>query len=227
MASIYEAVARELPYTIALLIWVIIVVYPLTLGTYKLMIKQGTPHIKAVYYNRKIIHILAGGVVSILIPLLGYETLYTIVPMVILLAILVYLPHKKGKLLYWFQDPDNINEVHFVIMWGLVMSLSWLIFKSWIYGVIPVAFMSFGDGVTGIVRNLLYSRRNKSWYGNLAMFAVTAPIGGFLAGIPGLISALLASIVEHFEIHRRIDDNITVPLVSFTVLIVFNSVAVI
>jgi len=178
VASIYEAVTRELPYTIALLIWVIIVVYPLTLTTYKLMVKRGTPHIKAVYYNRKIIHILAGGVVSVLIPLLGYETLYTTVPMVILLAILVYLPHKKGKLLYWFQDPDNVNEVHFIIMWGLVMSLSWLIFKSWIYGVIPVAFMSFGDGVTGIVRNLLYSGRNKSWYGNLAMFTVTAPIGG-------------------------------------------------
>jgi len=227
VASIYEAVMRELPYTIALLIWVIIVVYPLTLSTYKLMVKRGIPHIKAVYYNRKIIHILAGGVVSILIPLLGYETLYTIVPMVILLAILVYLPHKKGKLLYWFQDPDNINEVHFIIMWGLVMSLSWLIFKSWIYGVIPVAFMSFGDGVTGIVRNLLYSRRNKSWYGNLAMFAVTAPIGWFLASVPGLISALLASIVEHFEIHSRIDDNITVPLVSFTVLLVFKAVAMI
>ena len=221
MGLITIQLARELFYTITLLVWVIIVVYPLTRYTYNLMIKHGASHIKAVYYNRKIIHILAGGVVSILIPLLRYETPYTIIPMIIILAVAVYLPHKKRQLLYWFQDPDNINEVHFIIMWGVVMILSWIIFRDWIYGVIPVSFMSFGDGVTGIVRNLLYNKRNKSWYGNLAMLVVTAPVGYILAGIAGLISAIVASIVEHFEVSKRIDDNITIPLASFFTLIIF------
>ncbi|MCY0867972.1 MAG: dolichol kinase [Desulfurococcus sp.] len=217
-----QVLVKESVYTLLLLAWVIVVVHPLTKHLYYLMRRHGVPHNKAVYYNRKIIHILAGGLVSIMIPLLEYKTPVTIIPMIVLLAAATYLPHKKGKLMYWFQDPENINEVHFIIMWGVVMTSSWLLFNNWVYGVVPVAFMSFGDGVTGIVRNLIYGGRNKSWYGNIAMLATVAPIGYYLAGLPGLISAVAASIVEHFEIYERIDDNITVPLTGFTILLALN-----
>jgi dolichol kinase len=217
-----EVLIKELIYTAILFIWVLIVVIPLTKFTYNVMVKKGTTHIKAVYYNRKIIHILAGGVVSIMIPLLGYTTPLTIIPMLILLFLATYIPHKTGKLLYWFQDPDNINEVNFVIMWGAVMITSWVVFKDWVYGVVPVAFMSFGDGITGIVRNALYNKRNKSWFGNLAMAIVTVPVGQIILGLPGAFAGLVASIVEHFEIHSKIDDNITVPLVSFLIILGFR-----
>ncbi|QOR94549.1 dolichol kinase [Thermosphaera chiliense] len=217
-----EVLIRESIYTAILFIWVLIVVIPLTKFTYNMMIKKRTTHIKAVYYNRKIIHILAGGVVSILIPLLGYTTPLTIIPMLVLLFLATYIPHKTGKLLYWFQDPDNINEVNFVIMWGAVMITSWVVFRDWVYGVVPVAFMSFGDGITGIVRNALYNRRNKSWFGNLAMAVVTVPVGQIILGLPGAFAGLVASIIEHFEIHSKIDDNITVPLVSFLIILGFR-----
>jgi dolichol kinase len=217
-----EVLIKESIYTAILFIWVLIVVIPLTKFTYNVMVKKGTTHIKAVYYNRKIIHILAGGVVSIMIPLLGYTTPLTIIPMLVLLFLATYIPHKTGKLLYWFQDPDNINEVNFVIMWGAVMITSWVVFKDWVYGVVPVAFMSFGDGITGIVRNALYNKRNKSWFGNLAMAIVTVPVGQIILGLPGAFAGLVASIVEHFEIHSKIDDNITVPLVSFLVILGFR-----
>ncbi|ADG91560.1 dolichol kinase [Thermosphaera aggregans] len=217
-----EVLIKESIYTAILFIWVLIVVIPLTKFTYNVMVKKGTTHIKAVYYNRKIIHILAGGVVSIMIPLLGYTTPLTIIPMLILLFLATYIPHKTGKLLYWFQDPDNINEVNFVIMWGAVMITSWVVFKDWVYGVVPVAFMSFGDGITGIVRNALYNKRNKSWFGNLAMAIVTVPVGQIILGLPGAFAGLVASIVEHFEIHSKIDDNITVPLVSFLIILGFR-----
>ncbi|MGB9828119.1 MAG: dolichol kinase [Thermosphaera sp.] len=221
-----EVLIRESIYTAILFIWVLIVVIPLTKFTYNMMIKKGTTHIKAVYYNRKIIHILAGGVVSILIPLLGYTTPLTIIPMLVLLFLATYIPHKTGKLLYWFQDPDNINEVNFVIMWGAVMITSWVVFRDWVYGVVPVAFMSFGDGITGIVRNALYNKRNKSWFGNLAMAVVTVPVGQIILGLPGAFAGLVASIIEHFEIHSKIDDNITVPLVSFLIILGFRLIGV-
>jgi phytol kinase len=217
-----EVLIKESMYTAILFIWVLIVVIPLTKLTYNVMVKKGATHIKAVYYNRKIIHILAGGVVSIMIPLLGYTTPLTIIPMLVLLFLATYIPHKTGKLLYWFQDPDNINEVNFVIMWGAVMITSWVVFKDWVYGVVPVAFMSFGDGITGIVRNALYNKRNKSWFGNLAMAIVTVPVGQIILGLPGAFAGLVASIVEHFEIHSKIDDNITVPLVSFLIILGFR-----
>jgi dolichol kinase len=217
-----EVLIKESIYTAILFIWVLIVVIPLTKFTYNVMVKKGATHIKAVYYNRKIIHILAGGVVSIMIPLLGYTTPLTIIPMLVLLFLATYIPHKTGKLLYWFQDPDNINEVNFVIMWGAVMITSWVVFKDWVYGVVPVAFMSFGDGITGIVRNALYNKRNKSWFGNLAMAIVTVPVGQIILGLPGAFAGLVASIVEHFEINSKIDDNITVPLVSFLIILGFR-----
>ncbi|MFZ8790762.1 MAG: dolichol kinase [Thermosphaera aggregans] len=217
-----EVLIKESIYTAILFIWVLIVVIPLTKFTYNVMVKKGATHIKAVYYNRKIIHILAGGVVSIMIPLLGYTTPLTIIPMLVLLFLATYIPHKTGKLLYWFQDPDNINEVNFIVMWGAVMITSWVVFKDWVYGVVPVAFMSFGDGITGIVRNALYDKRNKSWFGNLAMAIVTVPVGQIILGLPGAFAGLVASVVEHFEIHSKIDDNITVPLVSFLIILGFR-----
>lgn len=213
--------AREATYTALLFLWVLIVVFPLTKNLYDVFTKKlKMPHNKAIYYNRKIIHILAGGLPAVLIPVLGYKSPVTIVPMVILLFLATLIPHRRGKLLYWFQDPENINEVNFVLMWGIVMTLSWLFFNGdWRYGVLPVSFMAFGDGVTGIVRNALFSERNKSWTGNLAMMVFCVPVGYHLFGLPGAISGLVASIVEHVEIHESIDDNITVPITAFAVLI--------
>ncbi|MEM4833765.1 MAG: dolichol kinase, partial [Thermosphaera sp.] len=71
-------------------------------------------------------------------------------------------------------------------------------------------------------RNALYNRRNKSWFGNLAMAVVTVPVGQIVLGLPGALAGLIASIVEHFEIHSKIDDNITVPLVSFLIILGFR-----
>lgn len=201
-----------------ILLWVIFVVQPLTRWTYNVMRNKGITHIKAVYYNRKIIHILAGGLAVFLVPFLFTTPLYPVI-LAAILAIATYLPHKQKKLMYWFQTEDNMYEVHFCIMWGIVVTLGWLIFKNWWYGVIPVAFMAFGDGVTGIVRNMLYNKRTKSWIGNLAMAAVTIPLGYIALGNIGAVAGLLASIVEHFEVTNLIDDNITVPLTSFLTIL--------
>ncbi|MEM4498438.1 MAG: hypothetical protein QW692_06400, partial [Nitrososphaerota archaeon] len=59
--------------------------------------------------------------------------------------------------------------------------------------------------------------RTKSWWGNLAMAAVSIPMGAML-GVAGMIAGAIASIVEHFE-YPPIDDNVTVPLTSFVILL--------
>jgi hypothetical protein len=129
-----------------------------------------------------------------------------------------YLPHRVGRLMYWFQVEDNMYEVSFCIMWGVIIALGWLVSGGnfWI-GIVPVLFMAIGDSATGFVRNALFKRRTKSWWGNLAMAAVSIPIGAIL-GMAGIIAGALASVIEHFEC-PPIDDNITVPLVSFIILL--------
>ncbi|WFO76261.1 dolichol kinase [Desulfurococcaceae archaeon MEX13E-LK6-19] len=198
-----------------------IIVGPVAKRFYHYLVdKKKMPVNKAVYYNRKLIHIAAGGFVALLVPFL-FKT--PILPFILamILALLTYLPHKKGELMYWFQVPDNMYEVHFCVMWGIIITLSWIIFGNYWYGVIPVSFMAFGDAATGIVRNALYGHRTKSWYGNLAMLGVTLPIGA-LVGIPGIIAALIASFIEHFEF-KGIDDNITVPLTGFLTIYILQN----
>ncbi|MCS7131302.1 MAG: dolichol kinase [Hadesarchaea archaeon] len=210
---------EEIAISFMLVGWVVFVILFLTKKTYEVFIARGCTHHVAVYYNRKIIHMLTGGLVAILVPLL-YKSFIPIGVMVLLLAIGNYLPHRQNKLFYWYQVEENIYEVHFIIMWGLIMMIGFLINNVWI-AVVPILFMSFGDGVTGIVRNMLYRKRTKSWWGNLAMFAVCAPMAYFVFNLAGLVSAALASIVEKFEF-GLIDDNITVPLVGFVSLLLLT-----
>jgi dolichol kinase len=214
---------QELIVTFLLFGWVIFVATVLTRSLYKWMKMRGVEHYVAVYYNRKIIHMLAGGFCAFVVPFVFKTSLLPFI-MAMILAVFLYVPHKMGNIMHWFQTDDNIYEVSFCIMWGTVITLGWLLSGGnfWI-GIMPVVFMSIGDAVTGIVRNLLYKKRTKSWWGNLAM-AFFSILAGTALGLAGVLAGAAASFVEHFEFNP-IDDNITVPLVSFVILILANTFA--
>ena len=211
MISIEELVATVLLFT-----WVIFVATVLTKSFYKWMKTRGVEHFVAAYYNRKVIHIFAGGLCAVLISFV-FETPLLPFIMAMLLAVFLYIPHKIGKIMYWFQTEDNMYEITFCIMWGIVLSLGWTVSGGnfW-FGILPVLFMAVGDAITGVVRNILYKRRTKSWWGNLAMALFSIPVGATL-GVAGVLAGAIASFVEHFEF-KPIDDNITVPLISFLFL---------
>ena len=208
---------EEVLETILLFIWVISIAMFLTKRLYNYMRSRGVEHYVAVYYNRKVIHILAGGVCAVIISF-TFETPLLPLMMAAVLAIFLYVPHGIGKIMSWFQTEDNMYEVSFAIMWGVILSLGWMVSGGnfW-FGVLPVLFMAVGDAITGIVRNIIYRKRTKSWKGNVAMALFSIPVGATL-GVAGIIAGAAASIVEHFEF-KPIDDNITVPLVSFLILI--------
>ncbi len=203
--------------------WVIFVATVLTKTLYGLMKKRGVDHYVAIYYNRKVIHMLAGGVCALVVPFVFRTAILPLV-MAMLLAIFIYTPHKLGKIMYWFQTKENAYEVSFCIMWGIIISLGWwLSGGNYWFGVLPVLFMSFGDAVTGIIRNYVYRKRTKSWWGNLAMAALSMSLGTIL-GTAGIIAGGVASFVEHFEFYP-IDDNVTVPSVSFLILMLAKTLA--
>jgi len=208
---------EEVIATVILFAWVVFVVAFLTKRLYGVMMKRKFSHNVAVYYNRKVIHILTGGLVAFLTPLI-FKTPILPFSMAMLLSVLTYVPHKTGKLMYWFQTEENMYEVSFCVMWGIVLTFGWFVSGGnfW-FGVLPVLFMSVGDAITGIVRNMLYKRRTKSWWGNLAMALFSISIGATL-GLAGIIAGALASVIEHFEFNP-IDDNITVPASSFIILL--------
>ena len=200
-------------------VWVMVVVQLISKKFYEWLVARGESHRVAVYYNRKLIHILAGGLVALLVPVLFSGPFVPLI-LALVLVVMTYLPHRTGRLMEWFQVEWNIYETHFCIMWGIILYAMWILFGNPWYGVVPIAFMAFGDAVTGITRNYMFRHRTKSWWGNFAMALFCVPFGYLIFGVAGAIAGLIASVVEHFE-YGKLDDNITVPLSSALILLVF------
>ena len=209
--------------TIPLFIWVFFVIKYLSRWIYNFAVKKGYPPDSATYFGRKIVHLFGAGFVTLSIPFLFREPFLPFLSAVIL-AIYTWLPHKKDKLYPWFQIKNDLKVTNFSIMWGLSILIGWFFDKTFWLGVIPALFMSFGDGVSGIVRNLKYKKRVKAWEGSLAMFVCCALIGGLKMGLGGIIAAILATVIEKVvPVDSNIlDDNILIPLVSFLTLIFFK-----
>jgi dolichol kinase len=189
------------------------------------MINKNIKKRDAIYYNRKLVHIFAGGIIALIVPF--FSTPYYPLFSGLILTLFTYISHNRGKILYWFQTDEDINDVSFCLMWGITVFVLWIIIGNPWIAIIPLVFMAFGDGITGIVRNAVFKRRIKHPIGNIFMLAICAPMSYILAhlsGIPGmtawaLAAAVVGSIVERYEI-GPIDDNILITVSSSIVLFV-------
>jgi dolichol kinase len=208
--------------SIILIIYAILVSF-ITKKTFDFMVLRGINKTDAIYYNRKLVHILAGGVIALFVPLFN-SPLFPLFSGIIL-AFFTLFSHRKGEMLYWFQNKRDFNDVSFCLMWGFTVYILWvLIGNPWI-AIIPIAYMAFGDGITGIVRNAMFKQRTKHPLGNLYMFGICAPIGFIFAQISNIegmivwavIAAAGASIVERYEF-GVIDDNILITITSSIIL---------
>jgi phytol kinase len=82
-------------------------------------------------------------------------------------------------------------------MWGAAVFVTWMFDKTFLLAVVPTLFMAWGDGVTGVVRNLLHKKRPKAWEGSLAMLLVCIPVGA-LMGTIGVLAGVAATAVESY-----------------------------
>ena len=187
----------------------------LTKKTYVYMLNRHFKKNVAVYYNRKIIHIFAGGIVVLIVPFVFSNPWFPLFSGLVM-AVVTYFAHRRGHTFYWFQTKDNINDVSFCFMWGIAIFILWQIFGNPWIAIIPPAFIAFGDGITGIVRNIAFKERRKHPIGNMYMMGLCIPIGYYFASaghpsIPlwGIIAAVVASLFERYEF-GIIDDNILV-----------------
>ncbi|MEM1721197.1 MAG: dolichol kinase [Ignisphaera sp.] len=214
-----EELMYDILKAIPLFIYITFLVYFVTKHLYNFMISRGLKHNVAVYFNRKIIHMMSGGIVALLVPILFTEPF---VPMFFayLLAIAVYLPHRSRKIMSWFQTEDNMYEVNFCIAWGSSIFILWILTRDPWIAILPALAISFGDAVTGIVRNIFFGYRTKHWLGNIAMAIVMMPIGYIFSGLIGSLAMGIASVVERIEINP-VDDNIFITL-TVTAIIAIN-----
>jgi len=165
-----------------------------------------------VYMGRKCIHFLCGGVSILLAPYL-FNDVFLPVLMCAAMTLLTLFGHLWLGPFKWFQVEGNYADVYFCIMFTLLVGVFWG-YNPWI-GILACLFMAWGDGITGVVRNIVYKRRTKGAWGNLAMILLCVPLGYALLGLVGAIGGVFASVIEKFEF---IDDNISVPIGSAAVM---------
>jgi dolichol kinase len=193
--------------TILLLFWNLVVIHYLAKWSYNFVKKYRD--IPAAYVGRKIVHLFGGGVTAILIHIfyVGYYSFVTISAFGLALYLLL---RRKYGLMYLFQIKENRYEVHFALAYGLILLVG-VMLRNLLIGLIPILFMSFGDSATGLIRAITQKRHVKSWEGSVAMFVICSIIGFLFLGIYGIVVGLIATIIEKIP---KIDDNITVPIVT-------------
>ncbi len=190
-----------------LFVWNLAIIHIVSKWVYDFFKKyEGVP---AEYVSRKIVHIFNGGITALLVPIF-YEGYYWIVIVsAFLFASYIYF-RRRWRLMYWFQVKDNAYEVHFALMYGITLMIGVVLGDVWV-GLIPILFMSFGDSATGLIRAFTQRRRIKSWDGTVAMIVVCSVIGYWKLGWYGVLSGVVVSFIEKIP---RIDDNITVPIMT-------------
>lgn len=216
--------ASDMVWFIVLGAWAGLVVFAIK-PFYDYLRSQGSEHMVAVYYNRKVAHMLAGGVPVIAAPLVFNDPIWVLLGG-ILGSIGLATTHLLDRRLWWMQTEQNMNDATFALMLGISVYFIWEYSNEPWLAVLPSLFMAFGDGVTGIIRNKMFKRRTKSAWGNVGMAALCLPLGYFVGslaepGIPvwGLLSGLVASIVERYEF-GPIDDNVLIVVFSSIVLFI-------
>ncbi len=197
----------EIMWLFILVAWILFVVFGLS---------KWVARWQNLYVARKLIHILSGGIVALLTPYLFSSPTIPLIGGIGVFVLTVF-PRLRGDRLDWFQVEGNLGEVWFCVTWTIVVAGLWYIDLN--AGIAAALFMSVGDGVTGIVRNLVYGRWSKGLAGTVAMLLVSLPIGWYYRGAAGLLGAVVATLVERWP---KIDDNITVPLLSAVVMVLLG-----
>ena len=203
-------------------LWAAVVVFGIK-PFYHYLRKQGSEHMVAVYYNRKVAHMLAGGVPIIASPMVFDNPIWVLIGGV-LGSIALAATHILDRRLWWMQTEQNMNDATFALMLGLSVFVIWEYSDEPWLAILPSLFMAFGDGVTGIIRNKMFKKRTKSAWGNVGMAALCIPLGYIIGAmaepqIPlwGLIAGIVASFVERYEF-GPIDDNVLIVVFSSIVL---------
>ena len=205
-------------------LWATVIVFGIK-PFYDYLRAQGSEHMVAVYYNRKVAHMLAGGVPIIASPMVFDNPVWVLIGG-ILGSIALAATHILDKRLWWMQTEQNMNDATFALMLGISVYFIWVYTDQPWLAILPSLFMAFGDGVTGIIRNKMFKKRTKSAWGNVGMAALCLPLGYYVGTLSdpqipiwGLISGLVASIVERYEF-GPIDDNVLIVVFSTIVLLI-------
>ena len=214
---------------IGLIIYGVFIIFG-TKWVFEFMMARNVKENVAIYYNRKILHMFCGGLIGIMVPLGQIQDPIYALYIGIAFTIITYIPYYTDQLLYWVQTKDNKNDVNFCFMAGVSVYIIWEVLGDPYLAIMPLLFMAFGDGVTGIARNIKFGYRTKNPIGNVFMAIVCIPMGYYLGTLSdpalpiwGIIAAIVATVVERYEF-GPIDDNVLITVSATIVLFIGDAI---
>ncbi len=174
------------------------------------------------YISRKIGH-LGGCAGFLLCPLLFSDFRWPMVLTVGFTTLLLYARAFRPATFRGVGGSGRIEalaEIHYPATGIITIGVLWGCFKQPWLAIIPLTYMGAGDAITGLIRARVYGREVKGLWGSLGMLVTCLLLSYFITpywiGAAGSVAAVL---VEKFtKTSRYVDDNLTIPLVSATIM---------
>lgn len=180
---------------------------------------------------RKLGHL--GGCVGFLLCPFLFQTFWW--PLILVIGFTGILLYARWKRPNTFRGtggsgrPQAFAEIHFPATGIVTIAVGWGVFNQPWLAVVPLLFMGGGDAVTGLVRNRLYKQEMKGNWGSIAMAVACLLFAYFIHPYYiGLAGAATAVFVERFtpagsfnlgKINIKYDDNLSIPIASFAVML--------
>ena len=121
--------------------------------------------------------------------------------------------------------PHAYAEVTYALAIPLSLAVGWGVFGDRWLSFLPIAYLAFGDSVTGLVRSAIYKKEVKGWWGSAAMGVVCLLLAAlypvYWIGAAGAVAATLA---ERFSpiAHGWLDDNLILTSAALAVMLVLK-----
>ncbi|WP_052723247.1 hypothetical protein [Methanosarcina barkeri] len=103
----WESILADLPVFMVITIWNLFVILFLSKKVYQIYLQKDRSISSSMYFSRKVIHFLAGGLTAMLLPFVAHKP---IIPAATVFgfALITYLPHKLNRRMYWFHNQIRI-----------------------------------------------------------------------------------------------------------------------
>ena len=174
------------------------------------------------YISRKLGH-LGGCVGFLLCPLLFSDSRWPILLTAGFTALLLYARAFRPATFRGVGGSgraEALAEIHYPATGILTIGILWgVLGQPWL-AIVPLTFMGAGDAVTGLIRNKVYGKEIKGFWGSVGMLIVCLLLSYFIHPYwIGAVGAFTAVLAEKFtKTTKYVDDNLTVPLLSAVVM---------
>lgn len=127
--------------------------------------------------------------------------------------LLMLITH-RSELFHGFVRKGRLSELHFGLTAFLCFLSLWGL-DPWL-ATVPVLFVAFGDGITGVIRARVYKREVKGAWGSVAMLLVCLLIAVPTLGLAGIVGAVVGTLAEK---QPWVDDNLAIPVVAVAAML--------